>query len=366
MITGDPAPEAAGVARVLVVDDEEPMRRILTRILSRMSCTCTVAENVDQALGLLSQDSFDLVLADMNMPGPSGLDLIVHIHEHYPTTATVMVTGVDDPKLAYTALQVGAYGYVIKPFEANEISIAVANALRRRTLEVENRNHRERLEELVKGRTTGLWDAIRGLEHAQQDVRRSQEDTIYRLSAAAEYRHDETPAHIRRMSGYCALLTRALGADEEETELVRVASVMHDVGKIGIPDHILLKPGPLDPDEREVMQGHCEIGFKILDGSDSELLKLASTIALTHHEHVDGGGYPRGLKRKEIPKEGRVAAVADVFDALTTNRFYRKAYPLGEALEIIKEGRRSQFDPVILDTFLDNIDEVLRIYEAER
>ncbi|MDQ3987558.1 MAG: response regulator [Actinomycetota bacterium] len=350
-------------ANVLVVDDEEPIRRLLSRLLKRHGYDCTTARDADEALSFMREGNYELVLADMNMPGTSGLDLIVRIHEEFQDTATLMVTGVDDAKLAYTALEIGAYGYVIKPFGTNEMAIAVANALRRRSLEIENRSHRERLEEMVRERTKELWNAVRELEQAQQDVRKSREETIYRLSIAAEFRDDETARHIQRMSRYCSMLARRLGADEQRSELIRLSSVMHDVGKIGIPDQILLKPNPLDDEEREIMERHAELGHRILAGSESDLLDLASTIALTHHEWIDGSGYPNAIKDDEIPFEGRVAAIADVFDALTTDRVYRKAYPLGEAIDIMKAERGSHFDPEMLDVFLDALDEALRIKE---
>ena len=350
-------------ASILVVEDEEPMRRVLYRLLTRQGYDCTTTEDAEEALSFLREKSYELVLADMNLPGASGLDLIVRIHEDFQDTATLMVTGVDDAKLANTALEIGAYGYVIKPFGTNEMAIAVTNALRRRSLEIDNRNHRERLEEMVRERTAELWNAVRELEQAQLDVRKSREETVYRLSIAAEFRDDETARHIQRMSRYCSMLARHQGADEQRSELIRLASIMHDVGKIGIPDHILLKPNPLTEEEREIMERHAELGHRILAGSESELLKLAATIALTHHEWIDGTGYPQALAGEDIPFEGRIAAIADVFDALTTDRIYRKAYPLGEAVDIMKAERGSHFDPDMLDVFLDALDEVLRIKE---
>jgi len=194
------------------------------------------------------------------------------------------------------------------------------NALRRRQLEIENRNHREHLEQMVKARTSELWNAVSDLERAEKDLRSSREETIQRLSIAAEFREPETSAHIHRMSLYCALIAERLGEDSQRCETIRLASVMHDVGKLGTPDNILLKPGPLTPDERKVMKQHAEMGYRILSNSSSDMLSLAATVALTHHEQVNGGGYPQGLVEDEIPLEGRIAAVADVFDALTTDR----------------------------------------------
>jgi putative two-component system response regulator len=349
--------------RILVVDDEESIRKMVVRVLSRQGFHCDTAASAEEAMGKLASDRFAMVLTDMNMPGGSGLDLIDRIQSTYPDVATVMLTGIDETKLADRALAMGAYGYLIKPTKANELLINVSNALRRRTLELENREHRERLEDMVKERTRALWSAIHDLEQAQQDLRSSQEETIKRLSLAAEYRDNETSRHIHRMSRYCGLLARGAGLGHERAELIRIASIMHDVGKIGIPDSILLKPGKLTDQEREVMCGHAEIGYQILSGSDSELLQVAATIAVTHHERHDGGGYPRGLKGSEIPLEGRIAAIADVFDALTTDRVYRKAFPWPRALTMMREERGKHFEPGLLDVMFDNIEKVIEIKE---
>ena len=352
------------VARILIVDDEEPVRRLLVRMLSRHGYLVEQASNGAEARQILASDPFHLVLSDVNMPGESGIDLVDYLLSDQRDLAVIMVTGVDDTDFAERALGLGAYGYIIKPFEQNELVINVSNALRRRTLEIENRRHREKLEQLVKERTADLWQAVQELEQARDDLRSSQAETIQRLAMAAEFRDDETAKHIHRMSQYCRLLTHKVTGDVERAELVQLAAVMHDVGKIGISDNILLKPGKLTDAEYEEMKKHAEYGYKILAGGSSTLLELAATIACTHHEKVDGSGYPKGLKGDEIPLEGRIAAVADVFDALTTNRVYRKAFPLPVAVEMMKEGRGTHFDAALLDTFLDALDEAIRIKEA--
>ena len=361
MRSEEPTPTEA--ARVLVVDDEAPIRRLLTRLLERHGYECTEAADTVEARSKLDEGDYELVLTDMNMPGDSGMELIEDVTANHPNTATVMITGQDDTALANSALELGAYGYVVKPFQGNEVLINVFNALRRRSLEIDNRRHRQRLEQMVQERTAELWKAVQDLEWARDELEASRSETIEKLSIAAEFRDDETAHHIHRMSRYCALLARRAGTDEERSELIRVASIMHDVGKIGIPDHILLKPGKLTPEEFTIMKTHAEIGHRILAGSDSELLKLAADIALTHHEWFDGRGYPRGLVGEDIPFEGRVGTIADVFDALTTNRIYRRAFNLGEALEIMKQGRGAQFDPHLLDLFLDAMPDILRIKE---
>ena len=360
----EPIGSTPPVARVLVVDDEAPIRRMLIRVLEKQGYSCAEAPDAGEARRLVEGERFDLVLADMNMPGESGMSMIGDLMKKDPDLATIMVTGEDDTALAEAALETGAYGYVIKPFEANEIVIDVSNALRRRALEIENREHRARLESTVKERTADLWKAIQELEQARDDLRSSRAETVERLSIAAEFRDDETARHIQRMSRYCGLLARNVIGDAARAELIRIASVMHDVGKIGIPDRILLKPGKLTADEYEEMKQHAEFGHRILAGGASGLLETAATVALTHHERWDGSGYPRGLAGENIPLEGRIAAIADVFDAITTDRVYRKAYPLGEALQIMREGKGSHFDPALLDAFFDSIDEVLKIKEA--
>jgi putative two-component system response regulator len=324
---------------ILVVDEEEAVRRMLHRLLNRRGYQADTAGSLEEAIEKLNAREFALVLADLNMSAGSGLELLGHMSRSHPNTAAVMVTGVDDPEIAGRALDEGAFGYVIKPFEANEIIIAIVNALKRRALEIENRRHRGRLEEMVQERTSELWTAVSQLEKAHLRIRKSQEETVYRLSLAAEFRDDETANHIQRMSRYCALLARKVDDDEDRVELIRVASIMHDVGKIGIPDSILLKPGRLTEEERAIMETHAELGHRILSGSESDLLELAAAIAVTHHERVDGSGYPNGLTGEDIRLEGRIAAIADVFDALSTDRVYRKAFPLGKAVETMREQR---------------------------
>ncbi|MGH2736444.1 MAG: response regulator [Actinomycetota bacterium] len=355
-----PAHEASKTT-ILVVDDEEAIARSLVRLLERSGYKCFSAGSAEEARGLLGAYSFDLLLTDMDLPGESGLELINTALRRDPNVATVMVTGFDDPTLATSALDMGAYGYIIKPFEPNEILIGITNALRRRGLEIDNRNHRDRLEATVRERTAELWNAISSLERTQEELRTSREETIRRLSVAAEFRDDETARHIQRMSLCCELLGQRIGIDVERCELIRVASQMHDVGKIGIPDSILLKPGPLTPEERAIMERHAEIGHRILAGSSSDLLQLAATIAWTHHEKIDGTGYPRGLKGDEIPLEGRIAAICDVFDALTSNRIYKRAFPVGKAIDTMREAEGSHFDPEMLDVFFDAMDVVLTI-----
>jgi putative two-component system response regulator len=347
--------------RILIVDDEEQIRTLLARLLGAQGYDCLTAEDAAVARRVLEETRVALVLSDVNMPGESGIDFTREVLARFPDTAVVMVTGMDDRKYADVAIELGAYGYVLKPFKPNELIINVGNAIRRRTLEIDNRGHRERLEQTVLDRTAALRDTIAQLETSETELRRLREETIRRLSWAAEFRNQETGEHIVRMSLYCTLLARVAGLDADRAEMIRIASPMHDVGKIGVPDRILLKSGRLTEDERKVMQGHTEIGHRILAGSGVELLDLAALMALTHHERMDGTGYPRGLSGDEIPIEGRITAVADVFDALTSDRIYRQAFQPDEARATMLEGRGTQFDAALLDLFFDSFDDVLAI-----
>jgi putative two-component system response regulator len=347
--------------RILIVDDDDTVRSMLTRMLGRHGYGCESAANGAEAREALATSLFDLALCDLNMPGESGLELVEHVAAEHPETATIMVTGADDSLIAEKALELGTYGYVIKPFYNNELLINIANALRRRRLELESRKHRASLETAVRERTCELEKTVQALRRTEQEVRASQKETIYRLSRAAEFRDGDMAPHIESMSHFCHLLAQRLGLDRDLCADLLLASPLHDVGKIAIPDRILLKPGPLDALEREIVQTHAEIGYRMLAGSGGEMLELAARIAWTHHEHFDGGGYPHGLTAESIPIEGRIAGVADVFDALTSDRVYRPAFTVEHAVAEMRLLRGTQFDPAVLDVFFDSLEEVLEV-----
>lgn len=335
--------------KILIVDDEPVICELIGRIVKSEKYPYSTAADADNALESLEKDDYGLMICDINMPGKSGIDLLRIVHEKYRDLAVVMATAVDDRSIAIQTLHMGAYGYVIKPFERNELIINIANALRRRELEIENRRHREELESLVAERT--------------EELHSSWEETILRLASVSEFRDNQTAQHTVRMGEYCCLLARKAGLPEEKCQMIRVAAPLHDVGKVGLPDSILLKPGELSEEEFEQVKGHSVIGNLILGESKSEILNLGARIALTHHEKFNGTGYPAGLKGHDIPLVGRIAAICDVFDALTFERVYKSALPVDIALDILKEERGEHFDPELLDLFLSNIDEIVAIKE---
>ena len=339
--------------RILVIGDDPQELHLLSRLLNEAGYRCSVASDALEARSMVAEEHFDLLIADVNLPGESGLHVVKHVLAEDPRTAAVMATGTDNPALANTVLEIGAYGYLIKPFTPNAVLIGVKNALSRRRLELENSAQRDALEQIVRARTAAL-------ERSASRLKLSREETVRRLCRAVEYRDEETGGHTERMSAYSAMLAGKLGVDVES---IRIASPMHDVGKVALPDHILLRPGTLTPEERAEMEQHTVIGHRILAGSGSALLELGATIALTHHEKWDGTGYPRKLVGNEIPIEGQVAAVADVFEALTSDRPYRAAFPIEQAVEILRAERGKHFGPRLVDLFLENVDELAELRE---
>jgi len=289
------------------------------------------------------------LISDIMMPGMSGIDLLAVVRSLSRDTAVVMVTAIDDRKTAALALDLGAYGYVIKPFDRHEILISVVNALERRRLTLLSQEYERSLEAKVEERTG--------------QVRQREEEIVLRLISAVGQRHDDTGSHIRRIGLYSSVMAKSLGWTPESVRDIRLAAPMHDVGKIGIPDTILLKPGRLTREEFDVIKTHTTIGAAILDGSDVPLLQMAREIALSHHEQWDGSGYPQGLIEEATPESARIVSVVDAYDAMLNDRVYRPALPEDEALSLMKIGKGKHFDPKILDCFLELLTEIRRIRE---
>lgn len=349
--------------KVLIVDDDDAFRRSTARLLANHGYECIEAAGGTEARTALDNDSdVEAVLCDIQMPGESGIELLQKLTTDHPDVAVVMTTALDDPTMAGLAFEIGAFGYVVKPFDVNELLINLASALRRRSLELARRDHVSDLEQTIT-RTKALDGVIAGIGAASTAFPGG-DDMIERLSYAISLRDDETGPHIERMSRCSAVLAEVVGFTRLTANDVRLATALHDVGKIGVPDSVLLKPGTLSAEERSTMQRHAQIGYRLLAGSKSELVGAAADIALSHHEWWDGGGYPRGLRGTEIPEEARIAAITDVFDALTSDRVYRPAVGLDEAIGVMAELRGRQFEPRLLDAFLDSMDAIVSIRDA--
>lgn len=334
-----------GQELILIVEDERSVREILCQWLTRQGYECLTAAGGEEAIAILQTHEVSLLLVDIVMPGMSGVELLRVVKERFPATAAIVVTGLDDRDTAIKTLELGAYGYVMKPFRGDEVLISVTQALERRRLVQKSQAYEHQLEEDALERTA--------------DIRRREEEIALRLVAASEYRDEETGAHIRRIGLYMTVLAERFGWSGKDVEDLRVAAPMHDVGKIGVPDHILLKPAKLTDDEFEVVKQHTVIGAGILDGSDVPLLSMAKDIALSHHERWDGSGYPAGLAGEAIPASARMVAVADVYDALVHRRVYRDAVPEDEAIAHMEQDKG--FDPKVFDCFVHVLPEFRRI-----
>ena len=352
-------------AKIMVVDDVPLNIKLACAHLSAVGYSNLVHESDStQALSMLYREDPDLLLLDIMMPNVSGLDIleVVRADEHFAHLPILILTAATDRELKIKALELGATDFLTKPIDAQDLIPRVHNALLVKT-------HQDQLEEKVRQRT--------------QEIEQAQKEVLYCLARAAEYRDNETGHHVIRVSRYVAIIARELGLDRTTVELMSQASTLHDMGKIGIPDSVLLKPGRLTSEELEIMKHHCEYGADIcstavdrkiresgwidrpgcysLAECSSPLLKMAASIASTPHEKWDGSGYPNGLAGEEIPIEGRITAVADVFDALSSRRAYKPAFPLGKCITILSEGRGRHFDPRLVDLFLNCIDEAVAI-----
>lgn len=343
---------------ILVVDDEPRNLRLMAALLIPMGCQVQLAENGEEALKMLEEISPDVILLDVMMPGMDGYEVArqVKAREKTRSIPIVMVTALQGVTDRVKALEAGADDFLTKPVDKSELTARVRSLVKVKAYHDHMKDHQKELEAAVERRTRELKIAMSRLELAALD-------TVYRLSTAAEYKDEDTGAHIKRMSNYSAAVARQLGAGEITCNRILHAAPMHDVGKIGIPDRILLKPGKLTPEEWIIMKQHTTMGGRILEGADSPHLRLAEIIALTHHEKWDGSGYPRGLAGKKIPLVGQIVAISDVFDALTSRRPYKEPFSLEKSFAIIREGRGAHFAPHVVDAFFAVEKKILEIKE---
>lgn len=345
---------------ILVVDDEELARTTYRGGLVSLGYDVIEARNGEEGLALALERGPDLVLLDLFMPGVNGIEVTRELRRHEKTRhiPVIVITGHGGIAERLQALTAGADEFLPKPVYISELRVRVRNVLKIREYEEFLENTNQILEQRVAERTEELRRAYNELKEAELEV-------IRRLSRAAEFRDDETGKHILRVSYVVQLLGKGIGLEDESCEMLLYASPMHDVGKIGIPDRILLKPGKLDPEEREIMKKHTIIGAEILRGPRA-IDKMAEEIALTHHEKWDGSGYPNGLRGEKIPVTGRLVAIADVFDALVSPRIYKPASPESEALRILRQESGKHFDPDLVDAFLQNLESIREIYRKFR
>lgn len=337
---------------VLICDDTNENIETLIPVLED-SYELYLANTAEAALAIVEHARPDIILLDILMPGMDGYELckIIKSKEIFEQTPVIFISGMDDIDNKQKGFDVGAVDYITKPFNIREVK---ARVKAQKEIVLSYRKHRDKaffLQGIVRSKESELALAYNNLEEAYIE-------TIARLSIAAEYKDDTTGFHVKRVGVISAEIARALELDDLFVDSIFHAAPLHDIGKMGIADHILLKPGKLTVDEWHIMKTHAEIGKKILENSRSEIIQMAEVIAYTHHEKWLGEGYPLGLLKEEIPIESRIVALADVYDAVTSKRSYKEAFPKERAMEIIIEGRGNHFDPEVVDAFMSVIEKI--------
>jgi putative nucleotidyltransferase with HDIG domain len=329
--------------KILIVDDEEAIREVVSTLLEAQGYACTIAEDGRKGLEAFRKDTFDLVLSDIVMPEMDGMKLLAELRQDDPDVPVIMVTAMHDISIALEAIRSGAYDYILKPFEKDQLHLSVRRALEHHRLVMENRTYQSDLEHLVAERTQQLSIAL-------QDLEQSYDYTLEALGGALDAKDAETEGHCQRVTAFTITIAKAMGVDRALMRQIARGAFLHDIGKMGVPDSILRKPGPLTPEEREIMRRHCEVGFAVLERIP--FLKEAAEIVLSHQEFYDGTGYPRRLKGEQIPLGARIFAVADTLDAMISDRPYRKALPISAARDEIRRFSGTQFDPRVVEVFL--------------
>jgi response regulator RpfG family c-di-GMP phosphodiesterase len=330
--------------RILIVDDDESVRDVISVLLREEGYHCAVASGADMALQLAEEEDTPLVISDMKMPGKDGLWLLEAFHEKYPDTAVIMLTGYGDTESAVDCLRRGAVDYLLKPPKLTDLIRAIERALAKRRVEMARKRYQKKLERKVRDRTTELRSALK-------DVSTTYQNTLLALVTALDAREHETSDHSQRVVEYTTAIATRMGLTGPELEEIGRGALLHDIGKIGVPDAVLLKPGKLTPEEWVEMRKHPDIGYSMI--APIPFLAVPSQIVLSHQERWDGRGYPRGLAREEITIGARVFAVADTLDAMTSDRPYRNGTSFANAIDEISRCGGTQFDPEAVRAFLD-------------
>ena len=343
--------------RILVVDDEEPIREIVTSMLANEGYLCRQAGSGLEALAILeSGEQFELMLSDLMMAELDGIGLLERTKEKFPDMPVVMVTAVHDVSVALAAIRNGAYDYMLKPFEREQLLAMVRRALENRRLKLENRAYQTNLETLVGARTEQLRKAM-------SDLERSYDITLEALGDALDLKDAETEGHSKRVTAFTIAMARAMGLPQDQIRVIARGAFLHDIGKMAIPDAILRKPGALTAEEQEIMKEHAYRGYLLL--RNIPFLQEAAEIVYAHQEKYDGTGYPRGLKGDEIPLGARLFSIADTLDAITSDRPYRAAQSIQAAREEIKRWSGRQFDPQVVDIFISMPESIWRDLRRE-
>ena len=331
------------IATILTVDDEEMIRDLMVTALSREGYCCFQAGSAEEARSVLQNNKIDLAILDIMMPGISGVDFLKELKVLSPETVVLMVTAICDTETAMKCIHLGAYDYILKPFDIDRVLLTIRNSLEKQRLLAENREYQANLEKKVEEQTSQIRTAM-------EDLNLAYNHTLTALVRALDAREKETGSHSERVMGYTMLLGETMGIPGKDLSIMARGALLHDIGKIGISDNILLKPARLDEGEWRDMMRHPQLGHDILSGI--RFLRGPAEMVLAHHERFDGSGYPRGLSRHDIPLGARIFSLVDTLDAMTSDRPYRMALPFDAVISEVKRCSGTQFDPEIVDIFL--------------
>lgn len=328
---------------ILIADDEEMIRELIDITLSKEGFTCHQASSAEEGLEIINSRKLDMALLDIMMPGRSGIELLKDIKECTPDTTVLMITAMNDMDTALSCIHFGAEDYITKPFNLDRVLLTVKNTMDKRRLVLENREYQANLEQKVREQTEVIRTAM-------GEINLAYEHTLAALIRALDAREKEVGSHSERVMAYARLLAEAAGIDEQGRSILAKGALLHDIGKIGVSDNILLKPGKLDAQEWEIMRQHPAVGYEILTGI--RYFAGAAELVLSHHERYDGDGYPHGLRGESIPMCARIFALADTLDAMTSDRPYRKALSFQAVRDEVVRCSGRQFDPKLVDIFL--------------
>jgi len=347
------------MATILFVDDDDLVCELSVRFFTMKKHNIDVAHNYKEALAILPSRDYDIIMIDINMPGgKNGIDLLKVISEKKQDVKTIIITGYPTLDTATDALRYGAFDYVLKPFDINILSSVVDKALHEKKQTDESQKMSRAFEKYQGILEKTLMEQIHEIREVNTAAREAHVRSLQMLAKAAEYHDDAATLHVEKVGQYSYILAKNLGFEEDELDIILHAAPMHDVGKVGIPYQILIKPGKLTTAEFSLVQEHCVIGYEILKDEDHPYHKASAIIALSHHEKYDGTGYPYQMNGRSIPVLGRIVAIADVYDALMSRRVYKEAWPKDEVVGLLKSEKGKHFDPEMVQCFIDSLDEV--------